>query len=146
MHVESATARPKLWNSLHKLWCLHVVWHVRCAANFHAQMSMTAGLLCLYGLLNLIPGVYDLVVSTVDGQDWSGNEDVYPPVVLHLAALIQVKFVVQTFQYQEHVYMIDDSNLTFRSHVSSQPVSLIACSTSMVCQLSTQLFLLCAGG
>lgn len=70
------------------------VRYVRCAAHFLTQMSMTAGLLCLYGLLNLIPGVYDLVQVTIDGQDWSGNSDVYPPVVLLLAALIQVQFVL----------------------------------------------------
>lgn len=57
---------------------------------FLNQMSMTAGLLCLYGLLNLVPGVYELVRVTTDGQDWSGGEDTYPPVVLHLASLIQV--------------------------------------------------------
>lgn len=58
--------------------------------NYTREMSMTAGLLCLYGFINLVPGVYDLVRATTDGQDWSGDEDVYPPVVLHLAALIQV--------------------------------------------------------
>lgn len=53
-------------------------------------MTMTAGLLALFGLINLVPGVYDLVRVTADGQDWSGNSDVYPPVVLLLAALVQV--------------------------------------------------------
>ena len=52
---------------------------------------MTAGLLCLFGMINLVPGVYDLVLATTDGQDWSGGEDVYPPVVLLLSALIQVR-------------------------------------------------------
>lgn len=51
---------------------------------------MTAGLLCLFGFINLVPGVYDLVRSTTDGQDWSGDSDIYPPVVMHLAALAQV--------------------------------------------------------
>eukprot|EP00904_Undaria_pinnatifida_P004154 jgi/Undpi1/1373/HiC_scaffold_11.g04765.m1 len=60
--------------------------------SFTREMSMTAGLLCLFGMINLVPGVYDLVLATTDGQDWSGGEDVYPPVVLLLSALIQVAF------------------------------------------------------
>lgn len=63
-------------------------------SSYTRETSMTAGLLCLYGLINLVPGVYDLVLNTTDGQDWSGDEDTYPPVVLHLAALIQVTFSV----------------------------------------------------
>ena len=59
--------------------------------NFTREMAMTAGLLCLFGFINLVPGVYDLVRATNDGQDWSGGEDVYPPVVLLLAALAQVR-------------------------------------------------------
>lgn len=59
--------------------------------NFTREMAMTAGLLCLFGFINLVPGVYDLVRATNDGQDWSGSEDVYPPVVLLLAALAQVR-------------------------------------------------------
>ncbi|CAM9975795.1 unnamed protein product [Ascophyllum nodosum] len=58
------------------------------------ETSMTAGLLCLFGLINLVPGVYDLVLNTTDGQDWSGDTDIYPPVVTLLAALIQVIFSV----------------------------------------------------
>lgn len=54
------------------------------------EMSVTAGMLCLFGFINLVPGVYDLCLSTIDGQDWSGDSDVFPPVVRHLAALIQV--------------------------------------------------------
>lgn len=57
---------------------------------YNREMSATAGMLCLFGFINLVPGVFDLLMSTIDGQDWSGNEDVYPPVVLHLAALLQV--------------------------------------------------------
>lgn len=54
------------------------------------ETSVTAGMLCLFGMINLVPGVYDLCVSTTDGQDWSGDSDDYPPVVVHLGALIQV--------------------------------------------------------
>lgn len=86
--------------------------------DYTKEMSMTAGLLCLYGLLNLIPGVYDLVVSTVDGQDWSGNEDVYPPVVLHLAALIQVVFslVSMAVGFQ---YLVSGANCVMWSKLSA---------------------------
>ena len=59
--------------------------------SYTREMAMTAGLLCLFGFINLVPGVYDLVGAIDDGQDWSGSEDVYPPVVLLLAALIQVR-------------------------------------------------------
>lgn len=57
---------------------------------YSREMTATAGMLCLFGFINLVPGVFDLLVSTVAGQDWSGSEDVFPPVVLHLSALIQV--------------------------------------------------------
>lgn len=65
-------------------------------ANYAREMTATAGLLCLYGFINLVPGVYDLVRATTDGQDWSGDSDFYPPVVLHLAALAQVR-MIETF-------------------------------------------------
>lgn len=54
------------------------------------ETLMAAALLCIYGFVNLIPGVYDLVLNTTDGQKWDGDADTYPPVVLLLAALIQV--------------------------------------------------------
>lgn len=54
------------------------------------EMALTAGLLSLYGLINLVPGMYSIVPPTIDGQDWAEDSDDYPPVVLHLAALIQV--------------------------------------------------------
>ncbi|CAM9174017.1 unnamed protein product [Ectocarpus sp. 12 AP-2014] len=67
------------------------------------EMSVTAGMLCLFGFINLVPGVYDLCLSTIDGQDWSGDSDVFPPVVRHLAALIQITFSIVSmavgFQY-----------------------------------------------
>lgn len=54
------------------------------------EMGITSGLLCLYGCITLVQGVYDIVPATIDGQDWSGDSDTYPPVVRHLAALVQV--------------------------------------------------------
>ncbi|CAM9479442.1 unnamed protein product [Scytosiphon promiscuus] len=67
------------------------------------EMSVTAGMLCIFGIINLVPGVYDLCLSTTDGQDWSGDSDDYPPVVVHLAALIQILFSIVSisvgFQY-----------------------------------------------
>ena len=65
------------------------------------ETSMTAGLLCLFGLINLVPGVYDLVLNTTDGQDWSGDTDIYPPVVTLLAALIQVSY----YTIENHVFL-----------------------------------------
>lgn len=59
-------------------------------ARFQVEMLRTAGLLTIFGVLNLVPGVYDLILATIDGQDWSGDSDIFPPVVLHLSALIQV--------------------------------------------------------
>lgn len=59
-------------------------------SRYNMEMAVTTGLLCLYGLINLVGGVFDIVPATIDGQDWSGDTDTYPPVVLHLAALIQV--------------------------------------------------------
>lgn len=60
-------------------------------ARFQCEMLRTAGLLTVFGILNLVPGVYDLILATIDGQDWSGDSDTFPPVVLHLSALIQVR-------------------------------------------------------
>lgn len=60
-------------------------------ARFRCEMLRTAGLLAVFGVLNLVPAVYDIILATIDGQDWSGDSDVFPPVVLHLAALIQVR-------------------------------------------------------
>ena len=59
-------------------------------ARFQCEMLRTAGLLVGFGVLNLVPGVYNLILATIEGQDWSGDSDTFPPVVLHLAALIQV--------------------------------------------------------
>lgn len=59
-------------------------------ARFQCEMLRTAGLLAVFGVLNLVPGVYNLILATIDGQDWSGNSDVFPPVVLHISALVQV--------------------------------------------------------
>eukprot|EP00752_Nemacystus_decipiens_P007650 g6839.t1 len=67
------------------------------------EMLRTAGLLAVFGVLNLVPGVYNIILATIDGQDWSGDSDTFPPVVLHLAALIQIVFSVVSiavgFQY-----------------------------------------------
>lgn len=60
-------------------------------ARFQCDMLRTAGMLTVFGVLNIVPGVYDLILATIDGQDWSGDSDTFPPVVLHLAALIQVR-------------------------------------------------------
>eukprot|EP00903_Cladosiphon_okamuranus_P013015 g12144.t1 len=72
-------------------------------ARFQVELLRTAGLLAIFGVLNLVPGVYDLILATIDGQDWSGGSDVFPPVVLHLAALIQIVLSVVSiavgFQY-----------------------------------------------
>lgn len=71
--------------------------------NFMDDMTTTAALTLMVGILAFVFGTVNLVDVAADGVDWDGEDGVFPPIVLLLANITQTLFglvsVFIGFQY-----------------------------------------------
>ena len=72
-------------------------------SNFIDDMTTTAALTLLVGILAFVFGTVGLIGVAAEDVDWDGEEEVFPPILLLLANIIQTLFglvsVFIGFQY-----------------------------------------------